>query len=67
MLRELFSVRDVVSRTTVKKITLDPNANNSSWSKIYDHAALQPWPESVKDTRITLLSCPGEGRHDQSI
>ena len=30
MLRELFSVRDVVSRTTVKKITLDPNANNSS-------------------------------------
>ena len=30
MLRELLSVRDAVLRTTVEKITLDPNANNSS-------------------------------------
>ena len=30
MLRELLSVRDAVLRTTVKKITLDPNANNGS-------------------------------------
>ena len=29
MLRELLSVKDAVSRTTIKKITLEPNANNS--------------------------------------
>jgi len=28
--QKLLSVRNAVSRTTIKKITLDPNANNSS-------------------------------------